>query len=145
MHTGRTAYIQKVLRALPKQETYRIGGYIGENQQADNMVGGVVDGVACPEFLDTYMNGVWHFAVNKGSWNVRNDWDKTPYRDYYAEKKSLYPTMTDDEIRIAFIQDSKIEYIRIYKSAKPSDWFLSHLQLLAEDEGSGERFYQVKK
>ena len=145
MHTGRTAYIQKVLRALPKQETYRIGGYIGENQQADNMVGGVVDGVACPEFLDTYMNGVWHFAVNKGSWEVRNDWDKTPYRDYYAEKKSLYPTMTDDEIRIAFIQDSKIEYIRIYKSAKPSDWFLSHLQLLAEDEGSGERFYQVKK
>lgn len=145
MHTGRTDYIQKVLQALPKQETYRIGGYIGENQQAANMVGGVVDGVACPDFLDTYMNGVWHFAVNKGSWDVRSDWDKTPYRDYYAEKKSLFPTITDDEIRIAFIQDAKIEYIRIYKSADPTDWFLSHLQLLAEDERSGERFYRVQE
>ena len=52
--------------------------------------------------------------------------------------------MSDDEIRINFIKDSGIEYVRIYKGANPSKWFLSHLTLLASDEKSGECFYKVK-
>lgn len=153
-NSGRSAYIKEVLRALPMQKEYKIGGYIGESQRTGsnisdsqktgNIVSGVVDAVACPEFLDTYLNGVWHYAINKGSWEVRSDWDKTPFRDYYAKMKKLSSEMSDDEIRINFIRDSGIEYVRIYKSANPSDWFLSHLTLLASDEKSGECFYKVK-
>ena len=143
-NSARSTYITEVLNALPMQEEYKIGGYIGELQQADNMVCGVVDAVACPDFLDTYLNGVWHYAINKGSWDVRSDWDKTPFRDYYAKSKFQSSDMSDDEIRINFIKDSGIEYVRIYKGANPSKWFLSHLTLLASDEKSGECFYKVK-
>lgn len=143
-NSARSTYITEVLNALPMQEEYKIGGYIGELQQADNMVCGVVDAVACPDFLDTYLNGVWHYAINKGSWDVRSDWDKTPFRDYYAKSKLQSSDMSDDEIRINFIKDSGIEYVRIYKGANPSKWFLSHLTLLASDEKSGECFYKVK-
>lgn len=140
---GRDTYIKAVLRTLPKQKEYKIGVYVGEAQRADNMVCGVVDGIAYPDFLDTYLNGVWHYAINKGSWDVRSDWDKTPFRDYYAKCK-LKSDISDDEIRINFIIENHIEYIRILESAMPSEWFLSHLSLLAEDKNSGEYFYKVK-
>lgn len=140
---GRELYIKEVLDVLPNQKEYRIGVYADESQKADNMVCGLVDGIAYPDFLDTYLNGVWHYAINKGSWDIRSDWDKTPFRDYYTKQKASSSYISDDEIRMNFIKENAIEYVRIYKSATPSECFLSNLSMIAEDQKSGERFYKV--
>ena len=85
-----------------------------------------------------------HYSINKGNNDVKYSTDETPYRDYYDKRKLESQTLSDDQIRIDFVRENNIRYIRIYKSAIPSEYFLSHLNLLVEDEISGERFYQVK-
>ncbi|RHJ94171.1 hypothetical protein [Parabacteroides bouchesdurhonensis] len=139
-------YESEILSKLPICEEYKIGFYIGENVRlgdGGNYVSGVVDAITIPDVLDYYHNNVIHYSINKGKEEAKWSTDHTPFRDYYAKCKSQSSDISDDEIRINFIKDNNIEYIRIYKSAIPTEWFLSHLTLLAEDEINGERFYKV--
>jgi hypothetical protein len=140
-------YNQKVLREVPPgREEYRIGFYIGESVSVGNggnSVSGVVDAVTIPDILDYYYNNVYHYTINKREHSAQNLPEQTPFSDYYRTQKMNSPNISDDEIRVDFIKENAIEYIRIYKSASPSDWFLSKLTLLIEDKTSGERFYKV--
>ena len=164
-------YNQKILEAVsPGQKEYRIGFYIGEETKG-NGVSGETDGLTIPDVLDYYYNNVYHYSINKTNYDVNtisHGVDKisrifnkenqdapekhqgvyaftspTPFRDCYTAQKMQSPDISDDEIRIGFIKDNAIEYIRIYKSASPSGYFLSKLTLLAENKISGERFYKV--
>ncbi|WP_143813374.1 hypothetical protein [Parabacteroides provencensis] len=140
-------YNAKIVEKIPRQEEYHIGFYIGENIRlgsGGNYVSGVVDAITIPDILDYYHNNVIHYSINKGENEARWSTDHTPYRDYYNKRKAELPEISDDEIRLDFIRNNNIEYIRIYKSATPSKWFLSHLILIAEDKGSGECFYKIK-
>ena len=136
-------YESKILKQLsPSQKEYRIGFYIGDSEKG-NYVSGVVDAVAIPDLLDYYYNHVYHYSVNKGEHEANYFTDQTPFRDYYEAKKKQFPAIPDDDIRMNFIKENAIEYIRIYKSASPSESFLSNLTLIAENNINGERFYKV--
>jgi hypothetical protein len=52
--------------------------------------------------------------------------------------------VSDDDIRMDFMKENAVEYVRIFNNATPTDYFLSNLILLAEDKLSGERFYKVR-
>jgi hypothetical protein len=140
-------YEAKILSRLPSdKKEYRIGFYIdecGAFGNGGNYVSGVVDGVTIPDMLDYYYNNVYHYSVNKGNKEVQYADEHTPFRDYHAKIKAESPDITDDEIRISFIRENQIEYIRVFKTVSLSDEFLSHLSLLAEDTASGQRFYKV--
>lgn len=142
-----SGYNAKIINLISEEEEYRIGFYIGENVrlgEGGNYVSGIVDAITIPDILDYYHNNVIHYSINKGNNDVKYSTDETPYRDYYDKRKLESQTLSDDQIRIDFVRENNIRYIRIYKSAIPSEYFLSHLNLLVEDEISGERFYQVK-
>ncbi|SEF99067.1 hypothetical protein [Parabacteroides chinchillae] len=139
-------YESTIVKFLPEQDEYRIGFYIGEHirlGEGGNYVSGVVDAITFPDALDYYYNNVIHYSINKGNNDAEWSTDHTPYRDYYAKSKVSSSDISDDEIRINFIIENRIEYIRILKSAKPSEYFLSHLSLLVEDVENGECFYKV--
>jgi hypothetical protein len=142
-------YESVILKQIPSsQKEYRIGFYIGKNVtlgKGGNYVSGIVDAVTIPDVLDYYYNNVYHYSINKGDNDVQYTTDTTPFRDYYTKMKSEFPNISDDEIRINFIKENQIEYIRIFQGASPSDEFLSHLSLLAEDVITGQRFYVVNK
>ncbi|MDR0614012.1 MAG: hypothetical protein LBG45_11230 [Dysgonamonadaceae bacterium] len=136
-------YNQKILEAVsPGQKEYRIGFYIGEETKG-NYVSGITDAVTIPDVLDYYCNNVYHYSINTGNQDIYGSTTPTPFSDCYTAQKMQSPDISDDEIRIGFIKDNAIEYIRIYKSASPSGYFLSKLTLLAENKISGERFYKV--
>jgi hypothetical protein len=136
-------YESAILKNIPSQKEYRIGFYISSNVIAGNYSSDIVDAITISDVLDYYYNNVFHYAVNKGEHEVRYNTDLTPFRDYYMKRKEQSSTISDDDIRIDFIKENAIEYIRIFKSASPSDEFLSHLSLLAEDVITGQRFYKV--
>ncbi|GHT39063.1 hypothetical protein AGMMS49965_04100 [Bacteroidia bacterium] len=145
-------YESKILDKLPPQEEYHIGFYFGEKFQPINGVSGYADSHTIPDLLDYYHNAIYHYSINVGTneeefySTYRAHWTaSTPYKDYYFEQKKRTPDISDDAIRLNFIAAHNIEYIRIFKNASPSDYFLSHLTLWAEDEISGERFYAVNK
>jgi hypothetical protein len=142
-------YEANILSQLPSDKNeYRIGFYIGEGGafgNGGNYVSGVVDAVTIPDMLDYYYNNVYHYSINKGNQKAQYSDEHTPFRDYYTKMKSEFPYISSDEIRINFIKENHIEYIRVYKSASPSDEFLSHLSLIAEDIMTGQRFYKVNK
>jgi hypothetical protein len=143
----RYEYEAKILSQLPSdKKEYRIGFYIGENGafgRVGNYVSGVVDAVTIPDILDYYYNNVYHYSINKGNQKAQYANEHTPFRDYYEKRKSELPDISDDEIRIDFIKENQIEYIRTFISAAPSDEFLSHLSLIAEDAATGQQFYKV--
>ena len=102
--------------------------------------------------MDYYHNAIYHYSINAGKYEEQffltyraDGTASTPYKDYYFEQKKQTPDISDDAIRLGFIATHHIEYIRIFKDASPTDYFLSHLTLWAEDEVSGERFYAVNK
>jgi hypothetical protein len=137
-------YEAAILKIIHPEKEYRIGFYLGANDSEGNQNSVIVDAVSIADVLDYYHNNVFHFAVNKGAHEVCYKTDQSPFRIYYAEKKAELPDMSDDEIRINFIRENRIGYIRVFKTAFPSDEFLSHLSLLAEDAVTGQRFYKVK-
>jgi hypothetical protein len=140
-------YESAILKQLPPSKEYRIGFYIGGNVtvgKGNNYVSGIVDAVTIPDVLDYYYNNVYHYSINKGNNGAQYSTDHTPFRDYYEKIKKQLATISDDDIRINFMKENSIEYVRIFQSALPSDYFLSNLILLAEDRMSGERFYKVK-
>lgn len=121
-----------------------VGFYLGSNDSRGNQSSVIVDAISIPDVLDYYYNNVFHIAVNKGEHEVYYKTDQSPFRSYYAKMKSKFPDIRDDEIRINFIRENHIEYIRVFKSASPSGEFLSHLSLIAEDAITGQRFYKVR-
>jgi hypothetical protein len=141
-------YESAVLRQLrPSQNEYRIGFYMGENSwlvKDGIYTPGIVDVVTIPDVLDYYHNNVYHYPVNKGDYESQHVADHTPFRDYYEKRKERLPTVSDDDIRMDFMKENAVEYLRIFNTATPTDYFLSNLILLAEDKLSGERFYKVR-
>jgi len=132
------------------KEGCRIGFWYDEydtmEQTNKNYGCGEVDGITIPDVLDYYYNNIYHFSVNKSddSFPV-NPSISTPYKDYYKKLKAQRPDISDDMIRISFIRDNQIAYIRVFKNANPSDYMLANLELIAEDNLTGERFYKVKQ
>jgi hypothetical protein len=140
-------YESTVLKNIPSgHKEYRIGFYIGENVltgDCNNCVQKTIDVSTIPDVLDYYYNNVYHYSINKASRDPIYYTDNTLFRDYYEKRRKQSPSLSDDDIRIDFIKENKIEYVRIFKNASPSDEFLSKLTLLAEDAICSERFYKV--
>jgi hypothetical protein len=137
----------EILKQVPiNQKEYRIGFYIGENGafgSGGNYVSGIVDAVTIPDMLDYYYNNVYHYSINKGEKEAITADLNTPFRDFYENKKTLAPANLDDDIRLAFIRENKIQYVRIFKTAQPTEYFLEHLTLIAEDTVENQQFYRV--
>ncbi|WP_159063544.1 hypothetical protein [Parabacteroides bouchesdurhonensis] len=136
-------YRSEILSKLPTQNEYRIGFYRDANDERGWGGGlGRVDGLMKPDFLDYYHNNVWHFTVNKGDNEFVYGTENSPYRDFYMAENKRDTTLTDDEIRLKYIKENKIEYLEIL-SGVLSDSFLSHFILIAENKESGESFYKL--
>lgn len=136
----RKAYEQEVVRNLDWSQAGNIAVYSESsgNRYEDNLVEyyGVYG-----TYLDTYRNDIQYWQINIRK-HIREK-NTTPYMNYINHMDFI---AGDETLKsMLFAQNRAIRYLLVYPDAEMEPAFLSHWKLIAEDEVSGERFFEWKE